>query len=111
MAGAEGAVAVEGDDGNGSSEGGKPRDVGVRECAAWVDFPDGGIISRELSTSGESAVYFIGIIDILTDWTCQKSAENVIKTISHPTKPNAHSCVPPHRYATRFERALPSWIG
>jgi hypothetical protein len=72
----------------------------------WVDYLDGAMQSRD----DEPVMYFIGIIDILTDWTCAKSAENIIKTISHPTKPNAHSCVPPHRYANRFERTLRLWI-
>ena len=79
----------------------------------WVDYPDGAITGRR-GTNGsgdEPEVFFIGIIDILTAWTCLKSAENVFKTLAHPWSPNAHSCVPPGRYADRFESSLRKWIG
>ena len=80
----------------------------LRDTPPWADHSDGAM---EGAHSGdEPVVYFIGIIDILTAWTCAKSAENAIKTLSHPATPNAHSCVPPHRYADRFEKALRSWI-
>ena len=86
----------------------------------WCDYADGGMIGEvpdrgaAPSTPGggsgededEEVVYFIGVIDILTDWTCAKSAENIFKTMTHPWKHEAHSCVPPIRYADRFERAL-----
>jgi hypothetical protein len=56
-------------------------------------------------------VYYIGVIDILTRWSVLKSLENGFKTLCHPHTPTAHSCVPPRRYADRFERQLPSWLG
>jgi len=78
----------------------------------WVDHPDGAIEAPEGSsnTETEPVVYFIGVIDILTGWTCLKSLENIVKTMTHPTKPNAHSCKPPLKYASRFERAMASWF-
>ena len=82
-----------------------------RELPPWVDYPDGAMDAAATGPHGEPVVYFIGVIDILTAWTCAKSAENAVKTLTHPTKPNAHSCVPPSRYADRFEAALRSWVG
>jgi len=84
----------------------------------WVDFPDGAIQAvapRAMATAadseaGETVIYFIGVIDILTRWTCAKSMENLGKTLMHPTRPNAHSCVPPPRYAGRFEKAMRRWL-
>jgi len=82
-----------------------------REAPPWVDYVDRGICARETAGGTEEpVVYFIGIIDILTEWTCAKSLENIYRTLCHPTKPNAHSCVPPLRYAARFEKALRNWI-
>ena len=84
----------------------------TRELPPWADYSDGAMVAARGSKehSGEPAIYFIGVIDILTNWTCAKSAENVFKTLTHPSSPNAHSCVPPVRYADRFEAALPSWV-
>ena len=78
----------------------------------WCDYADGAMVASRPSQQhqGEQSVYFIGIIDILTGWTCAKAAENAIKTATHPSTPNSHSCVPPVRYADRFEAALPSWV-
>ena len=60
--------------------------------------------------NGEPVVYYIGVIDILTAWTFAKTMEHLFKTLTHPHKPLAHSCVPPISYANRFERHLRSWI-
>ena len=78
----------------------------------WVDHADGAIEAPEgsIATETEPVVYFIGVIDILTGWTCLKALENLVKTMTHPTKPNAHSCKPPLKYASRFERAMASWF-
>ena len=73
-----------------------------------MDYSDGAMTGA--GGGGEPVMYFIGVIDILTAWTCPKAAENVVKTMTHPRTPNAHSCVPPHRYADRFEGALRNWI-
>ena len=59
----------------------------------------------------EESVFFIGVIDILTAWTWAKSAENFFKTLLHPHRPDSHSCVPPLRYAKRFQRHLRNWLG
>jgi len=90
----------------------------------WVDYPDGAMdaafdeaaAAAAAEANGGTAegngqiIYFIGIIDILTAWTCLKAAENWIKRIQHPHKPLAHSCVPPLSYADRFERAMRKWF-
>ena len=52
----------------------------------------------------------MGVIDILTAWTLPKALENLVKTIAHPHDPMAVSCVPPHKYANRFERTMGKWI-
>ena len=51
-----------------------------------------------------------GIIDILTSWTCAKRLEHLLKLLQNPLRPDAHSCVPPLRYADRFERAMRKWF-
>ena len=84
-----------------------------RVQAPWYDDADGAMLSGPASADGqeEEAVFFIGIIDILTAWSWAKAAENFVKLLMHPWSPDSHSCVPPPRYANRFERNLPKWLG
>ena len=55
-------------------------------------------------------MYFVGIIDILTDWTAAKRAEHVLKALAHPLHTAGVSCVPPPQYADRFERGTRAWF-
>ncbi|KOO25000.1 phosphatidylinositol-4-phosphate 5-kinase [Chrysochromulina tobinii] len=94
--------------------------IAGKQGPPWTDFddgameallemaPDAGVVDGRFVP--EPAIYFIGIIDILTDWTCAKASENWFKTLQHPHTPSVHSCVPPRRYADRFERAMRKWF-
>jgi len=70
---------------------------------ALIDFEDGGIISE---TGNE--VYFVGIIDILTDYNCKKSAEHFFKMIRYCSQ--NFSCVPPIFYKNRFNNYIENII-
>ena len=59
------------------------------------DFEDGGIISE---TGNE--IYFVGIIDILTDYNFKKKGEHFIKMVRYCS--NNMSCIPPDKYRDRF---------
>ena len=56
---------------------------------------DGGIKSEN-----NEEIYYIGIIDILTNYNCKKSLEYFFKKIRYCS--NTMSCVPPSNYQERF---------
>ena len=56
---------------------------------------DGGILNEK-----ENEIYYMGIIDILTDYDCLKVAEFVYKTVRYCS--NKMSCVSPKAYQERF---------
>ena len=56
---------------------------------------DGGIKSEN-----EDEIYYIGIIDILTNYNCKKTLEYLFKKIRYCS--NTMSCVPPSDYQERF---------
>lgn len=56
---------------------------------------DGGILAVD-----ESCLYFIGIIDILTQYSSKKKFEHWFKSAMHGS--DAVSCCPPEQYARRF---------
>ena len=56
---------------------------------------DGGLISID-----GKRIYYIGIIDIFTEFTAAKRAEYIIKSIQYEY--GTASCVPPTQYANRF---------
>jgi len=100
-----------------STRGGSDRDEHIPPRAApprqgqgrWADAPDGGI--NAVACEGrEDEVYFIGIIDILTVWSPAKSLESMTKRILHPMHSSGVSCVPPSKYAARFQRAMRNWF-
>jgi len=45
-------------------------------------------------------IYFMGIIDILTNFGKKKRVENLIRCIVH--NPRTISCIPPYQYGERF---------
>ena len=82
---------------------------GFRQRPPWVDHVDGAILSNG-AASIERAVYFIGVIDILTAWSAAKRTESVAKQAVHPVKRKGVSCMPPSVYSRRFHMALQRWI-
>jgi hypothetical protein len=68
--------------------------------------PDGGILSE--STSPEldgTEIYYVGIIDILQQWTMLKRFEQTVKTLAVGSA-DAISCADPYAYASRFLRKM-----
>ena len=63
------------------------------------DYEDGGINSI---TGNE--IYFMGIIDILTEYNCIKSFEHFFKVIGYCSQ--KMSCVPPLTYMNRFNNYI-----
>ncbi len=58
------------------------------------------LCEQGLSSIEKSCVYFIGIIDILTEYSTRKKFEHVFKSIKYDGR--TISCVPPEQYADRF---------
>lgn len=56
---------------------------------------DGGLTSID-----GKRIYYIGIIDVFTEFTAAKRAEYVVKSIQYEY--GTASCVPPTQYASRF---------
>ena len=52
-----------------------------------------------MSADGKQ-IYFMGIIDILTEYTAKKSFEHFARSVYQDK--NTVSCVPPKRYGDRF---------
>lgn len=50
----------------------------------------------------KSAIYFIGIIDILQAWNFQKKLERFFKVYFRCKNANGISCVNPNKYSSRF---------
>ena len=54
-----------------------------------------------LSSIDGKKVYYMGIIDIFTEYTAAKRAEYIVKSIQYQY--GTASCVPPPQYAQRFQ--------
>ena len=52
-------------------------------------------------------IYFMGIIDILTEYSTKKKLEHFFKSLKYG---NTISCVPPDFYASRFNQFINSRI-
>ena len=65
------------------------------------DFEDGGILSNN-----KDRIYYLGIIDILTEFSKVKHLEYYYKRIRYCS--NKMSCIPPIEYKERFYRYLES---
>lgn len=66
-----------------------------RPPRAFFESQDGGLVSAD-----GTQIYFMGIIDILTEYTAKKSIEHVARSILQDK--NTVSCIPPKRYGDRF---------
>ena len=65
---------------------------------------DGGLGSRNPDGTKGDKIYFVGIIDILQQYTRVKRAETFMKSFTHNV--DEISCVPPDKYAARFANFL-----
>ena len=74
-----------------------------KKNAISYDFEDGGIYSID-----KNVIYFIGIIDILTEYNCKKSVEYFFKLIRYCSE--NMSCVPPVNYMNRFNNYMETII-
>ena len=61
----------------------------------FYDFEDGGIESEN-----NDKIFFIGIIDVLTEYDCKKCSEYLFKKIRYCS--NEMSAIPPFDYMNRF---------
>ena len=124
---AEGEGEGEGDsEGKGEGGGGAPAPAGAEKAergassrpkpraaapgAPWTDYEDGGIEGAGPLPPGEREVYYAGIIDCLTRWSAAKAAETVARSVTNPLQRRGISCVPPGRYADRFEKACEAYF-
>ena len=71
----------------------------INKLKRIYDFEDGGILSDD-----KKKIYYLGIIDILTEFTSIKKIEYVLKTLRYCS--NKMSCVPPFYYKQRFYNYL-----
>ena len=71
----------------------------INKLKGIYDFEDGGILSDD-----KKKIYYLGIIDILTEFTSIKKIEYVLKTLRYCS--NKMSCVPPFYYKQRFYNYL-----
>lgn len=60
------------------------------------------------SISNTDVIYFVGIIDCLTDYSIIKKLETIVRSINH--KPSTISAIPPYRYALRLYTFIASSI-
>ena len=67
------------------------------------DYEDGGIASED-----QNEIYYVGIIDILTEYNCKKSTEHFFKMIYYCSQ--KMSCVAPPLYRDRFINYMDSVI-
>lgn len=53
-----------------------------------------------MASIDKSKIYYLGIIDIFTEYNMKKKGEHFLKSIQHDSQ--TISCVPPDQYAQRF---------
>ncbi|KAJ9460679.1 putative phosphatidylinositol 4-phosphate 5-kinase MSS4 [Diplonema papillatum] len=63
----------------------------------------GGIASRD-----RREIYYVGIIDLLTEFGIKKKGEYTVKTVWYSTRGGKVSCVPPEEYRERFVQFIES---
>lgn len=76
---------------------------GENRMPPYMDYPDGGILSED-----GKETYYMGIIDILTEFSFAKKLEYVGKSMT--TCSQKFSCLPPDNYQKRFVRFTNSII-
>jgi len=69
---------------------------------------DGGVSSQNMDGSTGNELYYMGVIDILTEYGTKKKLEHGIKSVNH--KSSEISAVNPSAYAERFKKFLKSAI-
>jgi 1-phosphatidylinositol-4-phosphate 5-kinase len=86
------------------SEGATPtvRDFTHATSVPFYEQNEGGV-----SNYNNQKIYFLGVIDILTEYNTKKKMEHFLKSFKYG---NTISCVPPDMYATRFEQFICSRI-
>ena len=67
----------------------------ARPEKAFFESQDGGMISAD-----GTEIYFMGIIDILTNFGKKKRVENIVRSIVHDSQ--TISCIPPQAYGERY---------
>jgi 1-phosphatidylinositol-4-phosphate 5-kinase len=78
--------------------------VGVheREANAEEKAPKTNLLSKRIESSDGKQVYYIGIIDLLTEFNDRKKLEYVGKSIIHPVNSSQLSVQHPKAYGQRF---------
>ena len=75
----------------------------LQQLKEMVDFEDGGIISED-----GNIIYYLGIIDILTDYGFAKQMEHFVKMMRYCS--NKMSCIPPDLYSERFYKYMKNTV-
>jgi len=65
---------------------------------------DGGVSSQNVDGSMGNELYYMGVIDILTEYGTKKKLEHGLKSVNH--KSSEISAVNPSAYAERFKKFL-----
>ena len=65
---------------------------------------DGGLLSLDTNSNGDQMIYYIGIIDCLTNYSVVKRLETLWRGINH--KLEVVSAIPPRHYADRFYKFI-----
>uniref|UniRef100_A0A7S3NTI8 PIPK domain-containing protein n=1 Tax=Euplotes crassus TaxID=5936 RepID=A0A7S3NTI8_EUPCR len=78
------------------------RDYVQSHSLPFYEQDEGGI-----QNFNKKEIYFLGIIDILTEYNTKKKMEHFFKRLKYG---NSISCVPPDRYAKRFDEFINSRV-
>lgn len=73
------------------------------ERSSSISTPTNNGIRAITNTTNIHAIAHLGIIDILTQWGCQKKLEHLFKVYIARQTPQGISCVDPNSYAQRFQ--------
>ena len=56
-------------------------------------------------------VFYLGVVDILQEWTWQKKFERLFKIMFQSAEPDGLSAVPPRQYCNRFQFKMRDILG
>jgi len=70
----------------------------------------GGLLARSATEEPYKEVYYVGIIDVLTEYDIKKKSEHAIKSILYRASEGEISAVPPAAYKERFLKYISSII-
>jgi Ca2+-binding EF-hand superfamily protein len=79
--------------------------VGIHTIEKGTDVTKMNLGDAIVSDNGKM-VYYIGIIDILTEWSLKKSAELSFKSLGNLTKAKEISAQPPDEYSDRLKKFI-----